>query len=80
MPLSHETTVALLDGVEFLTPLSSDEIDTLADKVETVEWGAGTTIFLAGLLFGSLSLVFLLGPLRRASLTVPSVEAKIEPA
>jgi CRP-like cAMP-binding protein len=48
LPLSHETTVALLDGVEFLTPLASDEIDTLADKVETVEWGAGTTIFQEG--------------------------------
>ena len=43
-------------------------------------FGAGTTIFLAGLLFGSLSLVFLLGPLRKASLTLPAVEAKIEPA
>ncbi len=43
-------------------------------------FGARTTIFLAGLLFGSLSLVFLLGPLRKASLTVPAAEAKIEPA
>ncbi len=43
-------------------------------------FGARTTIFLAGLLFGGLSLIFLLGPLRKASLTVPAAEAKIEPA
>jgi MFS family permease len=39
--------------------------------------GARMTIFTAGLLFGSLSLVFLAGPLRKAALTVPATEAKI---
>jgi len=43
-------------------------------------FGPSTTIFLAGLLFGSLSLIFLLGPLRKASLTVPAGEPKIETA
>jgi len=43
-------------------------------------FGPQRSIFLGGLLFGSLSLVFLLGPLRKASLTVPAAEAKIEPA
>ncbi|HYR47413.1 MAG TPA: MFS transporter [Candidatus Polarisedimenticolia bacterium] len=43
-------------------------------------FGPQKSIFLGGLLFGSLSLVFLLGPLRKASLTVSAVEAKIEPA
>ncbi len=43
-------------------------------------FGPQKSIFLGGLLFGSLSLVFLLGPLRKASLTVPAAEAKIEPA
>ncbi|HET7465462.1 MAG TPA: MFS transporter [Candidatus Dormibacteraeota bacterium] len=42
--------------------------------------GSRNTIFTAGLLFGSLSLVFLVAPLRQASLTVPESEAKIEPA
>lgn len=39
--------------------------------------GARTTIFTAGLLFGCLSLVFLVGPLRTAPLTVPAAVAKI---
>jgi len=43
-------------------------------------FGPQKSIFLGGLLFGSLSLVFLLGPLRKASLTVSAAEAKIEPA
>jgi len=43
-------------------------------------FGPQKSIFLGGLLFGSLSLVFLLGPLRKASLTMSAAEAKIEPA
>jgi hypothetical protein len=42
--------------------------------------GSRTTIFIGGLLFACLSLVFLVGPLRRASLNVSAAEAKIEPA
>src|SRR5438034_231746 len=41
-------------------------------------FGPRQSIFLGGLLFGSLSLIFLLGPLRKASLTVPAGEPKIE--
>jgi len=46
--LSHETTSALLDGVEFLAPLSGDELDALARKAETVRWEPGTTVFEEG--------------------------------
>jgi len=42
--------------------------------------GARTTIFIGGLLFGCLSLAFLLGPLRKVSLNVRAAEAKIEQA
>ena len=42
--------------------------------------GARTTILAAGLLFGCISLLFLVEPLRRAPLTAPVAEAKIEPA
>ena len=48
MSLPHETIVALLDGVDFLAPLSSDEVDALARKVDTVDWDAGTTVFEEG--------------------------------
>lgn len=48
MSLSHETIVALLDGVDFLESLSGEEIDALAHKVDTVAWDAGTTVFQEG--------------------------------
>jgi len=41
LSLPHDTTSALLDGVEFLAPLSADELDALAQKAETVRWDAG---------------------------------------
>jgi len=46
--LPHDTIVALLDGVDFLTSLSSDEVDALARKVDTVQWAPGTTVFEEG--------------------------------
>lgn len=45
LSLPHETIVSLLDGVDFLASLSSDEVDALARKVETVSWGPATTVF-----------------------------------
>ena len=42
--------------------------------------GARTTIFTAGILFGTISLMFLVAPLRKASLTAPASETKIESA
>lgn len=48
MSLSHETIAALLDGVDFLSSLSSEDVDALARKVGTVDWEAGTTVFEEG--------------------------------
>lgn len=42
--------------------------------------GSRTTIFTGGLLFGCLSLLFLVAPLRKASLNAPAAQPKIEPA
>jgi CRP/FNR family transcriptional regulator, cyclic AMP receptor protein len=46
--LPHDTVVDLLDGVEVLAPLSGEEIDALARKVDTVSWPAGTMVFQEG--------------------------------
>ncbi len=48
MSLPHQTIVDLLDGVGFLAPLSSDEVDALARKVDTVSWEPGTAVFEEG--------------------------------
>ncbi len=48
MNLPHETIVTLLDGVNFLEPLSSAEVDALAAKADTVQWDAGTMVFQEG--------------------------------
>ena len=42
--------------------------------------GPRTAIFVGGLLFACLSLLFLVAPLRKASLTAPTAGAKMEPA
>jgi CRP/FNR family transcriptional regulator, cyclic AMP receptor protein len=48
LPLPHETIVSLLEGVDFFEPLSADELDALARKVETVHWDAGVSVFEEG--------------------------------
>jgi CRP/FNR family cyclic AMP-dependent transcriptional regulator len=46
--LPHETIVTLLDGVDFLASLSSEEVDALARKVDTIRWEPATTVFEEG--------------------------------
>jgi CRP/FNR family transcriptional regulator len=48
LALPHETIVALLEGVDFLEPLSGEELDALARKVDTIHWDAGVTVFEEG--------------------------------
>ena len=48
MSLPHDTIVSLLDGIDFFAPLSSDEIDLLAQRVDEVRWDPGTTVFEEG--------------------------------
>jgi CRP/FNR family transcriptional regulator len=48
LSLPLETIVALLDGVDFLESLSSDELDALARKVATVHWEPATAVFEEG--------------------------------
>ena len=48
MTLSHDTIVALLDELDLFESLSDEEIDALADRVDTVTWEPGTTIFEEG--------------------------------
>jgi CRP-like cAMP-binding protein len=48
LALPHETIVALLEGVDFLEPLSSEELGALAHKAATVHWDAGFTVFEEG--------------------------------
>jgi CRP/FNR family cyclic AMP-dependent transcriptional regulator len=46
--LSHENITALLHGLGFFSSLSSDEIDALATRVDTVTWPPGTIVFEEG--------------------------------
>ena len=46
--LTHESVVALLERVDWLAALSSDEIGRLAERADAVEWDAGETIFEEG--------------------------------
>jgi CRP-like cAMP-binding protein len=46
--LMRETVVQLLDGVEWLSSLSEDELGRLADAADAVEWEAGETVFEEG--------------------------------
>ena len=48
MSLPHARLVALLDGVDFLASLSDADVDALANKVTTVVWEPGTTVFQEG--------------------------------
>jgi CRP/FNR family transcriptional regulator, cyclic AMP receptor protein len=48
LTLPHDTVVGLLDELELFESLADDEIDTLARKVDTITWEAGTTIFEEG--------------------------------
>jgi CRP/FNR family cyclic AMP-dependent transcriptional regulator len=48
LSLPHDTVVALLDEVDLFEALTDDEIDALADNVDTVSWDAGTTVFEEG--------------------------------
>ena len=46
--LPHDTVVDLLEGLEFFSSLSREDIEALARKVTTVSWPAGTTVFEEG--------------------------------
>jgi CRP/FNR family transcriptional regulator, cyclic AMP receptor protein len=46
--LPHDTVVALLDELDLFESLSDADIDSLARKVDTVTWEAGSTIFEEG--------------------------------
>ena len=48
MSLPHETIVSLLDGLDFFSPLSSEDVAALARRTETVTWPAGTIVFHEG--------------------------------
>jgi CRP/FNR family transcriptional regulator, cyclic AMP receptor protein len=48
LSLPHDTVVALLDEVDLFEALTDDEIDSLAENVDTVSWDAGTTVFEEG--------------------------------
>ena len=48
MSLTHDTIVDLLDGLDLFTSLSSEEVDALARRVDTVSWEAGTLVFAEG--------------------------------
>lgn len=47
-PLPHDTVVALLAELDLFAALAEDELHTLADKVDTVEWDAGHVVFEEG--------------------------------
>jgi CRP/FNR family transcriptional regulator, cyclic AMP receptor protein len=46
--LAHATIVDLLGGLDLFTSLSDEELETLANKVDTVSWEPGTTVFAEG--------------------------------
>jgi CRP/FNR family transcriptional regulator, cyclic AMP receptor protein len=48
LALTRETVVGVLEGLDWLSPLSAGEIALLADKVDVVEWEAGETVFEEG--------------------------------
>jgi CRP/FNR family transcriptional regulator, cyclic AMP receptor protein len=48
LSLTHDTVVDLLQGLDLLTSLSGDDLDTLARKVDEVTWAPGTTVFEEG--------------------------------
>jgi CRP-like cAMP-binding protein len=48
LSLTHDTIVDLLDGLDLFTSLSSEEVDSLARRVEVVTWEAGTLVFAEG--------------------------------
>jgi CRP/FNR family transcriptional regulator, cyclic AMP receptor protein len=47
-PLTHSTIVDLLGGLDLFASLSDEELDELANKVDSVGWEAGTTVFFEG--------------------------------
>jgi CRP/FNR family transcriptional regulator len=46
--LEHDTVVALLDGIDWFTSLSHEELDALAAKAATVQWDLGQIVFEEG--------------------------------
>jgi CRP/FNR family transcriptional regulator len=46
--LSHATIVDLLGGLDLFASLSDEELEALANKVDTVSWEPGTTVFSEG--------------------------------
>jgi CRP/FNR family cyclic AMP-dependent transcriptional regulator len=48
LSLPHDTVVALLDELDLFASLADDELQTLARKVKTVDWPAGTIVFEQG--------------------------------
>ena len=48
MTLAHATIVDLLGGLDLFASLSDEELDALANKVDTVSWEPGTTVFSEG--------------------------------
>jgi CRP/FNR family cyclic AMP-dependent transcriptional regulator len=48
LELQHETVVRLLEGVEWLTSLSPEELDGLAQSATVVEWQPGDVVFEEG--------------------------------
>jgi CRP/FNR family transcriptional regulator len=48
VPLDHATIVDLLGGLNLFASLSDEELDELADKVDTVSWEPATTVFSEG--------------------------------
>src|SRR3954453_638449 len=48
MSLPHETIVSLLDGLDFFSSLSSEDVAALARRTETITWPAGTIVFHEG--------------------------------
>jgi CRP/FNR family cyclic AMP-dependent transcriptional regulator len=48
LELQHETIVRLLEGVEWLSSLSPEELDTLAASANVVEWQPGDVVFEEG--------------------------------
>jgi CRP/FNR family transcriptional regulator len=48
VPLDHATIADLLGGLDLFASLSDEELDELADKVDTVSWEPATTVFSEG--------------------------------
>jgi CRP/FNR family transcriptional regulator, cyclic AMP receptor protein len=48
VPIAHATIVDLLAGLDLFASLSDEELDELANKVDTVQWDPATTVFSEG--------------------------------